>query len=324
MKQMHNFLICTLSLIVACGTPRKYGKPFLPPAGSRLTFINQQSFPGYAEQELPRPFGLAFYAGLGQEVSVEWRTGARIRSLDSLLEQLDSTAPLILLRLTNNQMIYMPTGKHDERIRALAQTLKKYRQPIYLAPGYEVNNPRFEMDPQAYVQGCRYFVQKLREQRVRNVSFVYHVIAMKPRWDKPIHLNDCYPGDAYVNWLGLSVQNTSPHHFPEDGYFEGPLYDQVATFAHAHNLPIMICESSTRSVAKNYGFTGDSLWADWYQPFFKLLSALNARALSHTFYGYDDEVILSRWREEMSKTCYLHAHPQPHRVLGRGIKSSLF
>jgi len=46
----------------------------------------------------------------------------------------------------------------------------------------------------------------------------------------------------------------------------------------------MICESSTRSVKKNFGFKGDSLWVDWYEPFFDFVKQNDVRAISHYWY----------------------------------------
>lgn len=300
------------SLMLACQdqTP-KFGPPFIPPAGQHLVFVDHLSFPGYSQQNMPRTFGIAFYASLLKNVSFEATPGNRIDHLDTLLAALPKTPVLVMLRFTNSQLKMLPTGDLDEKILQLAQSIKSYQIPVYLAPGFEVNNPRFDLAPERFVNGYRYFVDKMRGHEVTNVTFIWHIIAMKPRWDEAIPLDACYPGDDYVDWLGLSVHNITPNHFPDDSYFASPIYDAVADFARAHDLPVMVCESSTRSVSKNFGFTGDSLWVDWYEPFFNLIRKYDIRAFSHTFYDYDDDLVLKKWRQEIEKGHYILAHPHP-------------
>lgn len=321
MKTIKLFCFFFTLLLLACGTDsRKLGHDYLPPAERCPVFIDQASFPGYWSSDLPEPFGVAFHASLFQDVAVSLASDAKIRNLDSLLTQLNDAVPLILLRLTANQLKALPDGTHDRHIENWARTLKRYRRPVYMAVGFEVNNPIFELDPTVYVNGSRYFIRKLRSNGVKNVAYVWHVIAMKPRWAAAIPLDACYPGDEYINWLGLTVHNILPHHFPEDGFFEGPLYDEAAAFAEAHRLPIMICESSTRSVLKNSGLRGDSLWADWYEPFFAMTEKYHVRAISHILNTYDDEPIMNRWREEMQNARYIHGNADVDNELSKTYK----
>ncbi len=294
---------------------KSYGTSLLPPDGRILTFSHQLSFPGYAQQNLPAPFGLAFYTSLFQDVSVELKPGTPIRHLYLLFEHLENRVPLVLLRLTNNQLAGMVNGEYDDDIVQLANTINNYNRPIYLAPGFEVNNPMYQIDPAIYVKGYRYFVEKMHHLGVSHIAYVWNIIGMQPRWADPVRLEACYPGDDYVNWAGLNVQNILPHHYPDDGFFQNSIYSEVAEFAKAHGLPIMICESSTRSVDKNFDLEGDSLWDDWYSPFFKLVKKYNVRAICHIFYSYNDEIILNRWREEMAKNEYMNTRPQPNDIL---------
>ena len=317
MKTLKLLGLCFLLLLSCSADHRKLGRNFLPPADQCLIFFDQASFPGYWSSNLPAPFGVTFHASLYQDVGVSFASETKIRSLDSLLVQLDDAVPLISLRFTANQLKALPDGAHDAYIERWARTLRGYRRPVYMAVGFEVNNPIFELDPTVYVNGSRYFIRRLRALGVKNVAYVWHVIGMKPNWAATIPLAACYPGDEYINWLGLTVHNISPDHFPEDGFFKSPIYDEVAAFAEAHRLPMMILESSTRSVLKNSGLCGDSLWADWYEPFFELTKKYNVRAISHTFYQHTDEPILHRWRLEMQDARYIHQRADAPKIFSK-------
>lgn len=315
MKYARIVLLSIMLLLFASQCDRQHSAAYLPPEGKILTFAHQLSYPGTTNQNMPQAFGFAVYASLFQDVSVELTPGNTVKHLRLLLDATGTQLPLILLRLTNTQLAGLPDGEFDQDIQQLAATLKNYGRPVYLAPGFEVNNPMYTLASANYVKSFRYVVEKMRSLQVNNVSYVWCVIGMKPRWEEPITLEECYPGDEYVNWLGLTVHNISPHHYPEDGFFEASIYDEVAAFADAHDLPMMICESSTRSVDKNFALSGDSLWIDWYEPFFAMIEKYDIRALSHIFYDYKDDVILNRWREKMNAPTFIHAQENPAKML---------
>lgn len=305
-------LIITVIMLLAC---QSSDKPFIPPKNDILTFVHQYDYVDYSQQDLPEPYGIVFYASLYQDVSFPVSKDKKIKNLGELLNAFDDVPLLIMLRLTNHQLKDINQGKVNAELDSLARLLKSYKHDIYLGVGFEVNNPRYMLVSSLYTKAHRYLVERFRQNHVNNVSYVWHVIGMEPRWEEPITLESCYPGDDYVNWVGLSMHNILPHHYPEDTFFKKSTYDNVSAFAAEHDLPIMMCETSTRSVKNNFNYRGDSLWGDWYEPFLDFVKNNDVRAICHIFYSFDDDVVLNRWRKEMQKQQYIHARSEPFKLL---------
>ena len=90
-------------------------------------------------------------------------------------------------------------------IDSLAEQFGEFYVPIFVE-FYPVN--RLPADTKAYINYFRYARQKFKE-KASNTAFVWAIDA-KGAAD----LNRCYPGDAYVDWVGLhSIQPLE-----EDGY----------------------------------------------------------------------------------------------------------
>ncbi len=95
------------------------------------------------------------------------------------------------------------TGRWDSQIDQLAQTFKQYESiKWFVRIGYEVNTNLFGNQPEPYVSAYNYIAQRIRvHNQVSNVAFVYHPVRGE---------NDVltlYPGDEYVDWVGISIFN---------------------------------------------------------------------------------------------------------------------
>ncbi len=80
---------------------------------------------------------------------------------------------------------------------------------VFLRIGYEFDNPSFGYsdDPGTYVMAFQRLVKFLRnemsEHALARTFFVWHSWAA-PR-AKGLSLDDFYPGNEYVDWIGISV-----------------------------------------------------------------------------------------------------------------------
>jgi hypothetical protein len=119
-------------------------------------------------------------------------------------------------------------GKFDDQIRAFADAARATDIPMSFELGTEVNNPHpwsgqfdgagqmsygdpsWPDGPEHFRDGYRHFVDIFRQEGATNVTFFFHVdtvfgyatgTSTEPfeqyRW--------YYPGDDYVDWMGLSV-----------------------------------------------------------------------------------------------------------------------
>jgi hypothetical protein len=156
-------------------------------------------------------------------------------------------------------------SKIDKKIQKLLEYVHKSKaKHIFLRVGYEFDNPDFDYDnPVVYKRAFRKLVDTCRRHQVcrHETAFVWH------SWAAGItnySLSDYYPGDDYVDWVGISL--FQQFYSNDTG---GSLEDvrPVLDFARQHNKPIMIAESTP--------FGGiDQLqdpWNEWFQPALNLI-----------------------------------------------------
>mmetsp|Transcript_15717 Transcript_15717/g.19163 ORF Transcript_15717/g.19163 Transcript_15717/m.19163 type:complete len:322 (+) Transcript_15717:419-1384(+) len=144
-------------------------------------------------------------------------------------------------------------GKMDTNLKVLSDYLQTNQfSAIFLRLGYEFDNPFFGYhDPQVYASAFQYIVQYLRHSlthtSLSKTKFVWHSWAA-PRMEG-VSLQDFYPGDSFVDWVGISVfQQLYPSSSNGDnGYVWGGNYadiEEVLDFAKMHTKPTMIAEST--------------------------------------------------------------------------------
>jgi len=158
---------------------------------------------------------------------------------------------------------------------------------------------------------------------VDNIAFVWHSYAHKPFRDYP--LSDWYPGDEYVDWVGISV-----FFQPYDGADPGPETDTVLDFARQHKKPVMIAEANPV-----LGIQQDNpdAWNKWFANFFTFTYSKNIKAISFINEDwarlaidgisdwkdarlYNNEQIAKAWFTETRKDRYLRQASELFEQLG--------
>lgn len=177
-------------------------------------------------------------------------------------------------------------GRHDEEIRKWAEGCKQLGEPIFIRPLNEMNGDWdpwcawfYGKDTEMYIQAWRHIVEVFREVGATNAYFVWNPHDRSyPNflWNNA-HLY--YPGDDYVDWVGLTGYNNGTSHEGDvwrefDEIYE-PLYaDYLQRYGEK---PFMITEFSCNevggnkaqwiekglaSLAKNYGNIKIATWFD--------------------------------------------------------------
>jgi hypothetical protein len=155
-------------------------------------------------------------------------------------------------------------GAFDAYIQKWAMAAKKFRHPLFVRLGHEMNDPyRYPWGPQNntaedYIAAWKHVVLKFRESGATNVIWI---------WSPHLAYNTCkdyYPGSKYVDWIGITTLNYgtvapwsqwwSFEDIFKKGYLEFSLY----------NKPIMITEFGSLDVG------GDK--AEWFKKAFDSLS----------------------------------------------------
>lgn len=128
-------------------------------------------------------------------------------------------------------------GEMDDNIQTLIQYLESCTASrIFLRIGYEFDNPWFGFLPTSYEEAFRKIVLACRmglgAASKSKVKFVWHSWAA-PRGEN-IRLIDFYPGDEYVDWIGVSIFQQL---YPWTTDWGGNIHDveEVLDFAHIHN-----------------------------------------------------------------------------------------
>ncbi|KAL7530978.1 hypothetical protein ACHAWF_003586 [Thalassiosira exigua] len=140
-------------------------------------------------------------------------------------------------------------GEMDDQIARLISYLERSRaSKIFLRLGYEFDNPSFGYsdNPEVYVLAFRKIVsdcrENLSEEALGRVLFVWHSWAA-PMAAEGLTLDKFYPGDGFVDWIGISIFQQV---FPWSPDWGGRMSDveNVLEFAKEHDKPTIIAEST--------------------------------------------------------------------------------
>lgn len=180
-------------------------------------------------------------------------------------------------------------GKYDDQIETLIEYLnscKAFR--VFLRVGYEFDNPSFGYSdaPEEYVMAFRRIVSAIRKSPSKSkCKFVWHSWAAP----KTKLLRDFWPGDAYVDWVGVSIfQQLYPWAQDDSEFAGGSLADveEVLAFAKEHGKPTMIAESTPfggidmhTNETIEYGM--EDAWDRWFGPVIELIDKFDISLWSY-------------------------------------------
>lgn len=222
-------------------------------------------------------------------------------------------------------------GTHDSLINKLADFLLSLgKRPVFLRIAYEFDGePWNHYDQKSTIAAYKRMVDILRKRGVTNTAYVWQSTGFMSSEEQ---LEAWYPGDDYVDWLGVSFFNM----WSKISMFE---------FARKKGKPVFIAEAtptiSDPNAIPNRGITletqlsnpkqAEQAWQEWFVPFFdaieknkdvvKAIHYINCHWDSHrmwhnnpTFKGIDARLHLSddiskRWIEKMSNPKFIMSSP---------------
>lgn len=136
------------------------------------------------------------------------------------------------------------SGSRDAYLRAQAGAVKKFGKPVFIRLDWEMNASWYpqwnapKVPPSAYVAAWRHVYDIFQSAGAANAAFVWCVNT----WPGPggTDVSAWYPGDAYVDWVGVDGY---PQSAPTNYLMNGPDgLDALATFAAGHSKPLMLAE----------------------------------------------------------------------------------
>ncbi len=203
--------------------------------------------------------------------SNNWFTGISFpRNEVEILSKLDIVPYIRLMPRENfspdpNQHQYtlerIAVGNYDQEIRQWAIEAKATNVPLIMEFGTEVNgnwfhwngqwngggvtdgygDPQIADGPEKFIDAYRRIINIFREVEVENITWVYHVNSSSYP-DHPWNdLMAYYPGDEYINWIGVSVYGAQSKQYKWLSFTQvfDPAY---ATITAESEKPILIAE----------------------------------------------------------------------------------
>ncbi|HBA84258.1 MAG TPA: hypothetical protein DCZ95_09220 [Verrucomicrobia bacterium] len=134
---------------------------------------------------------------------------------------------------------------------------------------------------------------------------------------------DFYPGDNYVDWIGVSVFGQIMGSNASNIYY-------VAEKTKELHKPLMIAESTPYGVQTIYGAYS---WSEWFWPIFNFIEKYDVKMFSYInsdweelpmFQGQGwgnarieaDSYVQGKWLQRMSNSVYMHASTNLFQLLG--------
>lgn len=156
-------------------------------------------------------------------------------------------------------------GKFDPQLRKWARKAKSLGVPLLIDFALEMNgdwfpwsgfwngggesaeygDPDYPDGPERYRDAYRHIVEVFRQEGVENVTWFFHPDAVSYPEEKWNRMEYYYPGDDYVDWVGLSVYGAI---FPQEREYWSELsfrkkflkaYSQIKKFAPEKPLAIL-------------------------------------------------------------------------------------
>ena len=114
--------------------------------------------------------------------------------------------PLVTMGLGGTSIEEVAAGGQDAAIKRWAQEAKAWGHPFLFAPWWEMNGGWYAWGRQPkFVEAWRRFHRIVAEQGATNVTWTWLVNSI---WSDPASdPTPYYPGDAYVDWIGLDSYN---------------------------------------------------------------------------------------------------------------------
>lgn len=330
--------VLLLLVVLSFALPLR-AESFLPPEREVLYIAGQdrESIQEYVDRvcargrECPMPAALSFYTSLslsgidGPQANLP---GDNHQDFAFVLRQSRTMALHIGLYLSKNELAPVGRGEFDSVIDRLAKVIRDTGRVTYLRIGYEFDGPHNAYDPAAYRAAYRHIVDRFRSAAVANVAYIWHSYARAGTYGSH-DLMDWYPGDQYVDWVGISYFWNEPE-----------ARERVVKIARAKKLPLMICEASAiRPSAEYKKLQAQAYWDYWYEPFFRFVeNTPEVRAFSIITCNWDaqkqfaslqwgdarlsvDPVVLRNWRARVKSSRFVHDGAQLPGVLSRGGKT---
>lgn len=310
-----------------------------------------------------RPGGVANYVGIVQLDGLfsDADAGAGRNNVAELAAAFPDAALIVGVSM-NNQLGAVVAGNYNANIDTLLNTLAGYDRPVYLRWAYEVDGVQWNTShtPARIKSSFQYVRNRIDALgHADKIALIWQVSSYC--YNQYEDLNNWYPGDNIVDWIGLS-------YFSPQDCTSLSRVQQAAEFARQKGKPLFINESTPQRYDLAQGTysadgaggsnrvnkSGQQIWNEWFSGYFnfilqdyadvvKGITYINADWDSPEQYrwgGYSNGVftgytegywgdsrvqanstILSNWNAQINQSTFLKAGSNLFTQLGYGESS---
>jgi hypothetical protein len=202
-------------------------------------------------------------------------------------------------------------GKYDAAIDALCRGIRDLGHPVILRIGYEFNGAAWNgYTSETYKAAFRRVTERIRANRLECATC----------WDASATAGtmgsamDFYPGDEWVDWWGINL------FLPSE--FSDPAVERFMADARARGKPVLIGESTPRSVGT---LKGAASWNAWFARYFAFIAGHpGVKAISYINWNFAKYPQWSDWgdarldKNEVVAERFSAEIARPPFILGRG------
>ncbi len=148
-------------------------------------------------------------------------------------------------------------GLYDFYIDAWAADAARFRGPLFIRLGHEMNDPyRYPWGPQnntntEYIAAWRHVVDRFRQHGAHNVLWVWSPHVAYEYWET------YYPGESYVDWVATGALNFGPIAQWSRWWSFREIFGQKYPVLASFGKPVMVAELGSLAVGGNR--------AEWYR-----------------------------------------------------------
>ncbi|MDO8737312.1 MAG: glycosyl hydrolase [Thermoleophilia bacterium] len=197
-------------------------------------------------------------------------------------------------------------GDFDNDIRRWARQLRDFGYPVYFRPMSEMNGDWVTWggsangnSPQDYIPAWRHVHDIFVQEGATNVKWVWSPNRDGSTSAAQATFNTYYPGDAYVDFIGINGYNWGTLYNTPDWTSSWQSFEEVIRYSYDvavanTDKSVVICETATTEVGGN---TGNGGKAGWITDAFASLPSRFPRIISLTWFNINKE---TDWRVQSS------------------------
>jgi Glycosyl hydrolase family 26 len=209
-----------------------------------------------------------FEADAGKQITIvntgqSW-TSFDPAAMDAALET--GTIPLVTMGLASDVSLEeIVKGEQDPEIRSWARAAKEFGYPFLFRPWWEMNGAWYSWGQSPdYVRAWRHFHELVVAEGATNVTWAWVVNTI---WEEEGEVRGdptpYYPGDAYVDWVGVDAYNWGRNPLQPDRWVtaEESIEPSLEVLEEvAPDKPVCICESASTEIGEGEREEDKALW----------------------------------------------------------------